>query len=79
MHWLSGENPTDKTQSKCPVNGPATVSPVMASHTRIVRSEEPEVIHWPSGENPTDKTEPVWPVNGPETLSPVMVFHTQSV
>ena len=35
----------------CPVKGPAAVSPVMAFHTRIVRSKGPETMCWPSSEN----------------------------
>src|SRR6266702_847511 len=73
----SGENATDSTM--CPVNGPATVSPVVAFHTRIVRSHEPETMCWPSGENATDETESVCPVNGPATISPVVAFHTRIV
>ena len=37
----------------CPVKGPATVPPVMAFHTWIVRSSEPETMCWPPGENAT--------------------------
>jgi hypothetical protein len=59
------ENATDQTESVCPVNGPATISPVVASHTQIVLSSEPETICWPSGENATDQTESVCPVRGP--------------
>jgi len=55
MRWPSGENPTDVTQEVCPVNGPASVSPVVAFHTPIVPSEEPETIRCPSGENPMEK------------------------
>src|SRR6266702_4640415 len=58
----SRANPTDMTEYLCPVNGPATVCPVVAFHTRIVPSSEPETIRWPSGENPTDVTESVCPV-----------------
>ena len=36
MRVPSGENATDETKS---VNGPATVSPVRASHTRMVLSQ----------------------------------------
>jgi hypothetical protein len=36
MVWPSGENATDETESVCPVNGPATISPVMVLHTQIV-------------------------------------------
>src|SRR6266571_7503673 len=79
MRWPSGENATDQTQSVCPVNGPAAVSPVVAFHTRIVRSEEPETMCWPSGENATDKTESVCPVSKPATVSPVVAFHTRIV
>src|SRR6266702_3389784 len=79
MRWPSGENATDMTGSACLVNGPAADSPVVAIHTRIVRSEEPETMRWPSGENPTDKTESVCPVSKPVTVSPVVAFHTQIV
>jgi hypothetical protein len=57
MRWPSGENATDQTESVCPVKGPADVSPVMAFHTRIVRSLEPETMYRPSGENATDLTQ----------------------
>src|SRR6266702_3724170 len=77
MRWPSGENPTDKTPDVCPVNGPATVSPVVAFHTIIVRSSELETMRWPSGENPTEKTTDVCPVNGPVSVSPVVAFHTR--
>jgi hypothetical protein len=56
MCWPSGENATDLTEPVCPVKGPVAVSPVMAFHTRIVRSSEPETMCWPSGENATEKT-----------------------
>ncbi len=79
MRWPSGENATDLTRSACPVNGPTAVSPVVAFHTRIVRSFDPETIRWPSGENATDQTEPECPVNGPAAVSPVVAFHTRIV
>src|SRR6266702_1101594 len=79
MRWPSGENATDQTQLACPVNGPASVSPVAAFHTRIVRSKEPETMRWPSGENATHLTQPVCPVNGPASVSPVVAFHTRTV
>src|SRR6266702_4351672 len=81
MRWPSGENATDKTKDVCPlaVNGPATSSPVVAFHIRIVRSTEPETKRWPSGENATDRTESVCPVNVPATSSPVVAFHTRIV
>src|SRR6266702_3379760 len=79
MRWPSDENPTEETKCAWPVNGPAAVSPVVAFHTRIVRSEEPETMRWTSGENATDKTESVCPVNGPVTVSPVVAFHTRIV
>src|SRR6266481_1966144 len=79
MWWPSGENPTELTKSSCSTKGPATVSPVMAFHTRIVRSKEPETMWWPSGENATELTEFVCPVNGPATVSPVVAFHTRIV
>ncbi len=77
MRRPSGESATDETKFLCPENGPATVSPVVAFHTRIVRSREPETIRWPSGENATDMAEDVCPVNGPATVSPVVAFHTR--
>src|SRR6266702_2215947 len=76
MRWPTGENATDLTEEVCPVNGPASFSPVVAFHTRIVRSSEPETMRWPSGENATDPTEDVCRVNGPATSSPVVAFHT---
>src|SRR6266581_4095526 len=79
MRWPSGENPMEVIESLCPVDGPATVSPVVALHTRIVPSRDPETMRWPSGENPTDKTESVCPVNGPAPVSPVVAFHTRIV
>src|SRR6266702_3641278 len=78
MRWPSGENATDLTEDVCPVNGPATFSPVVF-HTRIVRSSEPETMRWPSGENATDLTESGCPVNVPASVSPVVVFHTRSL
>ena len=65
MHWPSGENATELTESICPVNGPATISPVMAFHTQTVLSPEPETIVWPSGEKFTEVTLSVCPVIGP--------------
>jgi len=79
MWWPSGENATDKTRLVCPLNGPATVSPVVAFHTQIVRSSEPETMWWPSGENATELTESLCPVKGPATISPVVAFHTRIV
>src|SRR6266436_5916100 len=79
MWWPSGENATDLTECLCPVKGPATVSPVVAFHTRIVPSSEPETMWWPSGENATERTEYVCPVKGPATVSPVVAFHTRIV
>src|SRR6266581_1989050 len=60
-----------------PINGPASVSPIVVCHTRIVPSEVPEAMRWPSGENATDVNEDACPVNGPASFSPVVVFHTQ--
>src|SRR5712691_10863188 len=79
MCWPSGENATDLTEPVCPVKGPATVSPAMAFHTRILRSSEPEAMCWPSGENATDLTQPVCPMKGPAAVSPVVAFHTRIV
>ena len=75
----SGERATDETQLVCPVNGPATVSPVVALRTRIVESCEPDTMCCPSGKKATDETDSVCPVNGPVTNSPVVAFHTQIV
>ncbi len=61
------------------MSGPATVSPVVAFHTRIVPSSEPETMWWPSGENATELTERVCPVNGLNTVSLVVAFHTRIV
>ena len=79
MRWPSGENATDKTELVCRVKGPTAVSLVMAFHTRIVWSYEPETTCWPSGENATDNTEFMCPVKGPAAVSPVMEFHTRIV
>src|SRR6266702_2110547 len=79
MRRPSGENVTDQTESVCPVNGPASASPVVVFHIRIVPSHEPETIHWPSGEKATDQTEPVYPVNGLASVSPVVAFQTRIV
>src|SRR6266702_1955805 len=79
MRWPSGENATDKTSDVCPVNELASVSPVVAFHTRIVSSSKPETMRWPSGENATDRTSDVCPVNGPASVSPVVAFHTRIV
>src|SRR6266571_4603335 len=62
-----------------PINGPASVSPIVAHHIRIVPSFEPETMRWPSGENATDTTEDVCTVNGPASVSPVVAFHTRIV
>jgi hypothetical protein len=74
-----GENATHPTQLMCLVNGPATTSPVAASHTQIVRSADADAMRFPSGENATDKTASVCPVNGPATISPVVASHTRIV
>src|SRR6266702_4719541 len=79
MCWPSGENATDVTVFECPLNGPATVSPVVAFHTRIVPSSEPETMCWPSGENATDLTEDECPLNGSAMVFPVVAFHTRIV
>src|SRR6266702_3333190 len=76
MHRPSGDNATDSTEDVCTENGPDSVSPVVAFHTRIVWSFEPETMRWPSGEMATDLTEDVCPVNGPASVSPVVAFHT---
>jgi hypothetical protein len=59
MRCPSGENATEVIQEVCPVNGPAIASPVVASHTRIVQSDEADAMRWPSGENATEKTHPL--------------------
>src|SRR6266702_4302055 len=79
VRWPSGENATDQTVSVCPVNGPPVISPVVAFHTRIVRSSEPETMRWPSGENAKDWTGSVCPVNEPASVSPVVAFHTRII
>src|SRR6266702_2388966 len=79
MCWPSGENATDLTGPVCPVNGPASVSPVAAFHTRIVPLEERETMRRPSGKNATDQTGDVCPLNGPASVSPIVVFHTRIV
>lgn len=50
-----------------------------ASHTRTVRSEEPETIWVPSGEKVMDLTGPVCPSRGPANRTPVLESHTQIV
>src|SRR6266571_4086667 len=62
--------------STCPV---VSVSPVMAFHTRIVPSKQPETMCWPFGENATDMTESGCPLKGPATVSPVVAFHIRIV
>jgi len=58
MRWPSGESATDLTEDVCPVKGPASVSPVVAFHTRIFPSEELEMMRWPSGESEIELTSP---------------------
>jgi hypothetical protein len=53
MRVPSGENATAQTDFVCPLNGPAIVLPVCASHTQMVSSSEPETMCMPSGENAT--------------------------
>src|SRR6266702_2118311 len=77
MRWPSGENATDKTEDLWIANGPATFSPTVAFHTRILPSPEPETMCWLSGENATDLTRPPGPENGPATISPAVAFHTR--
>src|SRR6266702_3331015 len=79
MRWPSGESATELIPCVCPVNGPPSVSPVVAFQTRIVPSEEPDTMRWPSCENATDMTQSVCPVNGPASVSPVVAFHTRIV
>ncbi len=79
MRWPSGENATDQTEDVCPVNRPASVSPVVAFQTRIIPPAEPETKRWPSGENDTDETQAVGPVNRPASVSPVEAFNTRIV
>jgi hypothetical protein len=52
MYRPSSEKATDSAQLVCPVNGPATASPVAAT-TQIVQSfeAEPEAMRRPSGDN----------------------------
>src|SRR5260370_1406967 len=56
MCWPSGENATEFTGAECPLNGPDTVSPVIAFHTQIVPLFKPETMHWPSGETAMELT-----------------------
>jgi hypothetical protein len=70
----SGENATTLTDFVCPVNGPATISPVVAFQIQMVLSCDPETICCPSGENATKLTDFVCSVNGPATISPVAAF-----
>ena len=67
------------SQSVCPEKGPATVSPVMEFHTRIVSSPEPETMCRPSGENATELTGSVCPTKRPAAVSPVVAFHIRIV
>ena len=76
MRSPSGENATDVNEVVCPEKGPAAVSPVVAFHTRIVPSCEPETMRRPSDENSTDMIESVCPVNVYVAISPVVAFHT---
>jgi hypothetical protein len=57
LHFADKLNATELTQWECPRNGPETTSPVSASHTRIVLSQEPDTMRVPSGENATEMTE----------------------
>jgi hypothetical protein len=41
----SSEKATELTKPRCPVNGPATTSPVVTSHTRVVQSDEGKMMH----------------------------------
>jgi hypothetical protein len=59
MYWLSSENATDLAGSGCLVKGPATVSPVVVVHTRILRSSKPERMCW---RDTTDQIESACPV-----------------
>ena len=56
MDWPLGEKATELTQLVCPVNGPASVSPVVVLHTRTVLSTDPETMCWPSGESAMEET-----------------------
>jgi hypothetical protein len=77
----SCETATEVTQSECPLNGPATISPVpvSASQVRIVLSLDPETIFLLSCKNATEVSQSVCPSNGPATISPVLASQTQIV
>ena len=53
--------------------------PVVASQTRIVLSEDPEVIFDPSGENATENITPSWPRRGGSISVPVLASKTRMV
>src|SRR6266550_4745470 len=63
MRLLSCENATEPTESVCPSSGLTTTSPVSASQTRIVLSDEPETMRLLSCENATELTPFVCPPN----------------
>jgi hypothetical protein len=69
------EKATELTASVYPVKGSTTTSPVMASHTRTVRSFEADAMRCSSGENATEKALSVCPVNGLAAIFPVAVSH----
>jgi hypothetical protein len=79
MRLLSCENATDLTPLVCPLSGPTTTSPVSASQTRIVWSDEPETMRLLSCENATELTPLVCPSSGPTTSSPVSASQTRIV
>jgi hypothetical protein len=64
----SGENTTEMAPLLWLLRGPTAGSLVVASHTRIVWSPEPEATLLPSGENATDVTNLLWPSRGPTTV-----------
>src|SRR5260221_1608697 len=63
----------------CPLIGPPTEAPVSASHTRMVPSEDPEIMCRPSGEYAMDITQLVCPSRGSPTAAPVSASHIRMV
>ena len=62
-----------------PRRGGSILTPVLASQTRIVLSNDPEMILDPSGENATDKMELSWPRRGGSIVMPVLASQTRMV
>jgi hypothetical protein len=52
---------------------------VLASHTRMVVSEDPDAIFDPSAEKATQSTERSWPSSGGSSLTPMLASHARIV